>query len=382
MARARKKKAPPRAEVIEPEIIDAEIVGESPTQALAVREQHVDLALPNDRTLLTAFLADKHAKSAKKYRGDLADFTAWMQTGESDPKKADRPSEEEIQDMMDRLVHVRDRGQANNVLLGFRTHLLQRELAPNTINRKLAAIRSFVKMARVLGICHWELEIPGVETELVRDVEGCGEEGYAALVNAAESEVQNGRDMLEDAKGDKAKRKAHRALTIALRNFALLRLYHDAGLRRIEPLDVVFPDEIDLRSKARIKFRGKKRKARKWHAINRRCADAIKAWVQVRGDDPGPLFIGTHPAHYGKPLNERTVNKIIAKLGKLAEVQITPHGLRHTAATTLLDKTDGNVRAVAEFLRHKDTSIVQVYDDKRKQLARKMGNLFDDEEDS
>jgi len=379
MARARKKKAPPRAEVIEPEIIDAEIVGESPSQALAVRDQHVELSLPTDRTLLHAFLADKHAKSAKKYRGDLADFTAWMNTGDSDPKKGNRPTEEEIHDMLDRFVHVRDRGQANNVILGFRTHLIERELAPNTINRKLAALRSFVKMARVLGICEWEIEVPSVETELVRDVEGCGEDGYAALVNAAESEVQNGQELLGEAKGEKAKRKANRKLTIALRNLALLRLYHDAGLRRVEPLGVAYPDEIDLRSKARIKFRGKKRRVKKWHAINRRCAEAIKAWIEIRGQQPGPLFIGTHPAHYGKPLNERTVNKIIGKLGELAQVQITPHGLRHTAATTLLDKTDGNVRAVAEFLRHKGTGIVQAYDDRRKELPREMGDLFDDE---
>jgi integrase len=70
---------------------------------------------------------------------------------------------------------------------------------------------------------------------------------------------------------------------------------------------------------------------------------------------------------------------MVDALGAKAGLEVTPHGLRHTAATTLLNKTNGNVRAVSEFLGHKGLGIVQQYDDDRQKQAKKMGALLDDD---
>ena len=40
-----------------------------------------------------------------------------------------------------------------------------------------------------------------------------------------------------------------------------------------------------------------------------------------------------------------------------------PHGLRHTAVTTALDATNGDVRSVRRFSRHADIGTVLIYDD-------------------
>ena len=56
-------------------------------------------------------------------------------------------------------------------------------------------------------------------------------------------------------------------------------------------------------------------------------------------------------------------------LGNLAGARARPHGLRHTGITAALEATNGDLRAVAKFSRHKDVRVVGLYDDDRRDLA-------------
>ncbi len=49
-------------------------------------------------------------------------------------------------------------GRANEVALSYRSHMLESGLAPATSNRRLAAVRSLIKLARVMGRINWVLE--------------------------------------------------------------------------------------------------------------------------------------------------------------------------------------------------------------------------------
>ncbi|MEA3404011.1 MAG: tyrosine-type recombinase/integrase [Armatimonadota bacterium] len=64
----------------------------------------------------------------------------------------------------------------------------------------------------------------------------------------------------------------------------------------------------------------------------------------------------------GKPLNPRYIRALVTRLAEKAgiEKRVTPHVLRHTAATRML-KAVGDVRRVQEFLGHADVSTTQVY---------------------
>jgi integrase/recombinase XerC len=78
------------------------------------------------------------------------------------------------------------------------------------------------------------------------------------------------------------------------------------------------------------------------------------------------------------PLNEATINKIVSERGNAAGVVCKPHGLRHTAITTALDRTNGNVREVAHFSRHKNPATVFIYDDRRLAESNKISSLIED----
>ena len=50
---------------------------------------------------------------------------------------------------------------------------------------------------------------------------------------------------------------------------------------------------------------------------------------------------------------------------------VRPHGLRHAAITEALELTNGNVRAVVKFSRHRSISVVMKYDDARDDIGGK-----------
>src|SRR5207248_2530037 len=140
---------------------------------------------------------------------DLADFAGWA--GVPTPAEGAR------------LLLSAGPGPANEAALGYRGHLLGRGLAPATVNRRLAALRSLVKLARALGMSAWALEVEGVRAEAYRDTRGPGAEGFRRLLGAL----------------------AGRPGAKAVRDRAILRLLYDLGLRREEVcrLDV---EDLDL----------------------------------------------------------------------------------------------------------------------------------------
>jgi integrase/recombinase XerC len=88
--------------------------------------------------LLRAFLSGRSAETLRAYRRDVQDFAAFA----SVPGTAAAAQ----------LLLAGGHGQANAAVLAYRAHLLGRTLSPATINRRLAAERSLVALARTLGM--------------------------------------------------------------------------------------------------------------------------------------------------------------------------------------------------------------------------------------
>lgn len=80
----------------------------------------------------------------------------------------------------------------------------------------------------------------------------------------------------------------------------------------------------------------------------------------------------------GKPLTPKLAQKIIPLLTRKAGIQkkITPHTLRHTFATLLLD-SGTNLRLIQELLGHSSISTTQVYTHISKEQIRAIKNPLD-----
>jgi len=87
--------------------------------------------------LVEAFLAGRKPTTLDAYRRDLTDFARFV--GAARPGPA-----------VEALISG-TAGQANALALGYRADLIGRGLASATIARRLAALRSMVKLARILG---------------------------------------------------------------------------------------------------------------------------------------------------------------------------------------------------------------------------------------
>src|SRR5437879_6767612 len=105
--------------------------------------------------LLRAFLNGRKAETITAYRQDLEDFQAFIQA----------PSLEGAAN----LLLARGPGEANALALDYKAHLMDRELAANTINRRLTALRSLVKLGRTLGVVSWTIEVRSVKADTYRD---------------------------------------------------------------------------------------------------------------------------------------------------------------------------------------------------------------------
>ena len=281
--------------------------------------------------LVAAFLAGRKATTLDAYRQSLEDFARFAGAASIDGAA--------------RLLLSRGHGEANRLALAYRADLLGRELAPATVNARLAALRSLVKLAGTLGLVPWRLEVPGVKARAYRDTRGPGREGVKAIVQKAGARI--------DRKG--------------ARDVALVRLLHDLGLRRAEAVALDLAD-VDLEGGA-VYIVGKGHNEKERFTLPDPTAAALKVWLDARGPEPGPLFVNLDRAGKGRRLTGRSVHRIVKALGARAGVVARPHGLRHAAITAALDKTNGDVRAVQRFSRHADVRTLQVYDDARTDLA-------------
>jgi integrase/recombinase XerC len=158
-----------------------------------------------------------------------------------------------------------------------------------------------------------------------------------------------------------AARLADDGSAVGLRDTAMLELLYATGVRvgELVALDV---DDVD-RGRNVVRVFGKGRKERTV-PFGRPAAEAVDAWLargrtqlMVRGAGPA-LFLGAR----GRRIDQRAVRTVVHR--RIADVagapDIGPHGLRHTAATHLLEG-GADLRSVQELLGHASLATTQLY---------------------
>jgi len=149
---------------------------------------------------------------------------------------------------------------------------------------------------------------------------------------------------------------------MGLRDRAILETMYSAGLRVSEAVGMNDAD-LDL-SEGLVRIRGKGRRER-LAPIGSFAAKAIARWLKVRTLSPkepaGPLS-PVFTNKFGRRLTTRSVHRMLLKYLKLTglDLRTTPHTLRHSFATHLLDR-GADIRSVQELLGHQSLVTTQIY---------------------
>jgi len=289
------------------------------------------------QALTDAFYAGRTERTIRAYQQDLEDFRVFLGA---------QSTEEAAQALIGS-----DHGAANGVALAYKAHLIERGLQPATVNRRLAALRSIVKLARTLGLVAWTLEVEGMKLQAYRDTRGPGREAVSRMIGTASKR--------QDPKG--------------ARDSAIVRLMADMALRRGEVTGLDISD-VDLQA-GTVAILGKARTQKEALTLPEPTRAAISAWITARGTEEGPLFINFDRAGKGKRLTGFSVARIVERLAERAGTTARPHGLRHTAITEALDAFKGDIRAVQRFSRHRDLRTLSVYDDNRRDMGGEVAKV-------
>lgn len=150
-----------------------------------------------------------------------------------------------------------------------------------------------------------------------------------------------------------------------LRDRAILELLFSTGLRVAECASLK-SKQVNLK-KDEFAVRGKGDKIRIVF-VSPSAKTAVKKYLDKRQDNSEALFI-QHPDHGKKiditdnsPLTPRSIQRLVKKYARLCgiPINITPHTLRHSMATDLL-QAGADLRSVQEILGHASITTTQIY---------------------
>ena len=231
--------------------------------------------------------------------------------------------------------------------------MVKRDLSANTINSRLAALRSLVKLARTLGMIGWAIDVGNVKAGPTATRPVAAAMGYRRLLDYL--------DRRGDPKTDP--RSGHRPACCSS---------GPCARNEVASLDV---EHLDLDA-GTVSVLGKGHTDRESLTLPEPTRRALADWLAIRGTEPGPLFTNLDRARKGTGrLTGAGIWAIVTALGEATGQTVRPHGLRHAAITTALDATHGDVRAVQRFSRHAKVDTVLVYDDARRDIGGDVAKL-------
>ncbi len=229
----------------------------------------------------------------------------------------------------------------------FLTYLDDFQYSPATMARKIATLRSFYKyLARQGLVANNPMMLIRTPKQTKRLPKAISVEQIEKLLSAPDD--QN---------------------TLGARDRAILETLYSTGVRVSELVDLDRGELDEIGEALTIRGKGKKERivplgSHALRAINHYLAtlDGDGRFAKVReafeAGQPTPLFINKSGGRLSSRSVRRKLDKYLIEAG--LDPDISPHTLRHSFATHLLDN-GADLRSVQELLGHQSLSTTQVY---------------------
>jgi tyrosine recombinase XerC len=142
---------------------------------------------------------------------------------------------------------------------------------------------------------------------------------------------------------------------LGLRDKAILETFYSTGMRISELVGLALSDVDFISGVVKVLGKGKKERI---VPIGEHAIMAMRKYLEKRKKQSDTLFLNKN----GRRITDRGVRGIVAKYLRLASIKegISPHTLRHSFATHLLDR-GADLRSVQELLGHVNLATTQIY---------------------
>ena len=276
---------------------------------------------------------------------EVAQFLRYLAVERNASELTIKSYREDLIDLANYLIDQLGAGTTAKVvtprdLRGYVAALHEAGYARTSISRKLASLRSFYRFAQRQQLCDSNpakpLRNPRAQRKLPH------------FLSTAEL------GQLLDA--------PLTGTALGLRDRAILETMYSAGLRVSEVVGLNDGD-LDMQEGIAV-VRGKGRKER-LAPLGKFAIEALKAYMpqrQVSGLSGDRRSTPTFVNRFGKRLTTRSVGRMLEKyiLQTGLDTRTSPHTLRHSFATHLLDR-GADIRSVQELLGHKSLVTTQIY---------------------
>ena len=267
----------------------------------------------------------------RAYMRDLEHFCAYMVHG----SQAFERAEDEV--LAPASLDVLQRADKQSIR-SYLAHIQTRGNSPRTTARKLASLRAaykyFVQSDYLLENPAKAVRTPQLSRELP-DVLSIPE--VTALLEAPDCSTPLG-----------------------VRDRALLETLYSSGARASEVRGVTLPD-LDLAG-CTMRVTGKRKKERIVH-LGSYARDALHNYLRIRAKLAGPRHDVLFVNFRGGALTTRSIQRVVEHYVRAVlpgRREVSPHTLRHTFATHMLDG-GADLRTVQELLGHENLSSTQIY---------------------